>query len=429
MIDNQHLISSTEKHLKNNILPGMAVGAHIFGGISDLEFWSIIQTDIQEKNLRVNTANMYLNYQNNAILQHQSLQLDSIGEQLKELRDIINSKTADAERENFARDLIYNIKKMCDSLSAYEDKSFVFFEATSLLEMINQNEISTTSFTQILDKEYFDKILADLETKAKNISDEEKSDFENFILLYLYARELEKEVSDLKQEHIELINFPKKIEEVCEVIKPKLPEILEIEEELEYEIENKGTSLSIFSKLITKYIKSPSELHELFEKFFEEKKNYEKEMLYYSYSESLKSFYVNSLKRYENSLNIKKNKNDEILKKWNFSIHAVNKYLENHSDFEKYYPKISQKEISETNIVIDFHEAKNSYYEEFLRKTKNLEESLNAYYLKENELLERRRTRRKTKIRKFGSNGGNIGCVVFIILIIGIFLMIKKFIF
>ena len=150
---------------------------------------------------------------------------------------------------------------------------------------------------------------------------------------------------------------------------------------------------------------------------------------YYSYSESLKSFYVNSLKRYENSLNIKKNKNDEILKKWNFSIHAVNKYLENHSDFEKYYPKISQKEISETNIVIDFHEAKNSYYEEFLRKTKNLEESLNAYYLKENELLERRRTRRKTKIRKFGSNGGNIGCVVFIILIIGIFLMIKKFIF
>ena len=396
--------------------------------IYNLEFWSRIQADIQERNLQVNTENLYLNYQNNWLLQQQTQQLDcqtrqlnSIEAQLQELQNIINSKYDDDKRENFSREVIYNIKKMSDSLANYEDNVFIFFEATSLLEIIRQNEISTTSFTQIQDKEYFDKILVNLESKAKDISENDKNDLENFISLYLYARELEKEVSDLKQERIELVNFPENLEEIGEVEKPKMPEILEIKEELEYEIENQGENFSIFSKNITKFIKSPSKLQEFFEEFFKTKKNYEKEMLHYNYIGTLKSFYEDSLK--------KKDKGEELFRKLEFSIHAVNKYLENHSDLEKYYPKISDEKLRKAKFIIDFNEAKKSYYDDFLQKTKNLEESLDNYYLKEIELFKQKRGNRKTKIRKFGNSSGNAGCVVFIILVIVVIFLVKKFFF
>ena len=396
--------------------------------VYNLEFWSRIQADIQERNLQVNTENLYLNYQNNWLLQQQTQQLDcqtrqlnSIEAQLQELQNIINSKYDDDKRENFSREVIYNIKKMSDSLANYEDNVFIFFEATSLLEIIRQNEISTTSFTQIQDKEYFDKILVNLESKAKDISENDKNDLENFISLYLYARELEKEVSDLKQERIELVNFPENLEEIGEVEKPKIPEILEIKEELEYEIENQGENFSIFSKNITKFIKSPSKLQEFFEEFFKTKKNYEKEMLHYNYIGTLKSFYEDSLK--------KKDKGEELFRKLEFSIHAVNKYLENHSDLEKYYPKISDEKLRKAKFIIDFNEAKKSYYDDFLQKTKNLEESLDNYYLKEIELFKQKRGNRKTKIRKFGNSSGNAGCVVFIILVIVVIFLVKKFFF
>ena len=347
--------------------------------------------------------------------------MNSIEAQLQELQNIINSKYDDDKRENFSREVIYNIKKMSDSLANYEDNVFIFFEATSLLEIIRQNEISTTSFTQIQDKEYFDKILVNLESKAKDISENDKNDLENFISLYLYARELEKEVSDLKQERIELVNFPENLEEIGEVEKPKMPEILEIKEELEYEIENQGENFSIFSKNITKFIKSPSKLQEFFEEFFKTKKNYEKEMLHYNYIGTLKSFYEDSLK--------KKDKGEELFRKLEFSIHAVNKYLENHSDLEKYYPKISDEKLRKAKFIIDFNEAKKSYYDDFLQKTKNLEESLDNYYLKEIELFKQKRGNRKTKIRKFGNSSGNAGCVVFIILVIVVIFLVKKFFF
>ena len=88
------------------------------GGISSDDFWGLIQTDLQRKNLYVNATNLHVNYSNNLLLRGQlSLtqesvsQLSLINEQLSQLNEIIAKKTSQEERENFARELIYNIKK------------------------------------------------------------------------------------------------------------------------------------------------------------------------------------------------------------------------------------------------------------------------------------------------------------------------------
>lgn len=73
---------------------------------------------MQRKNLYVNATNLHVNYSNNLLLRGQlSLtqksvsQLSLINEQLSQLNEIIAKKTSQEERENFARELIYNIKK------------------------------------------------------------------------------------------------------------------------------------------------------------------------------------------------------------------------------------------------------------------------------------------------------------------------------
>lgn len=157
------------------------------GGISSDDFWGLIQTDLQRKNLYVNATNLHVNYSNNLLLRGQlSLtqesvsQLSLINEQLSQLNEIIAKKTSQEERENFARELIYNIKKVDSALAVNTDKTFVSFEARSLIYLIESNHISTASFTQIQDKEYFEEILNNLKQKADDISPEDQKDLEGF---------------------------------------------------------------------------------------------------------------------------------------------------------------------------------------------------------------------------------------------------------
>lgn len=212
------LVLKTNKVTSNNRLPAMAFWMNAFGSVSNLELWNILQTDLLHKNLYVNKTNLYLNYHNNAILKAQTFQLDNINSQLQELKNIIVSQASNEERENHARELIYNIRKFNDSLAESSDKIYISYEATALLEMIKQHEISTASFPQIADKEYFDSLFSELKQKSDGISEDEKLELEGFVSVYMYTLELIKEFEKLHR--IKLIHFPESVESVE---KPELP--------------------------------------------------------------------------------------------------------------------------------------------------------------------------------------------------------------
>ena len=74
--------------------------------IQPIDFWGIIQKDLQKKNLAVNTTNLQVSYSNNlllrenlALVQESTSQLYAISNQLGQLNDIIARKVSVEERE------------------------------------------------------------------------------------------------------------------------------------------------------------------------------------------------------------------------------------------------------------------------------------------------------------------------------------------
>lgn len=61
-------VSSVNQKITNNFVPSFALGVSLFGGISSDDFWGLIQTDLQRKNLYVNATNLHVNYSNNLLL-------------------------------------------------------------------------------------------------------------------------------------------------------------------------------------------------------------------------------------------------------------------------------------------------------------------------------------------------------------------------
>lgn len=357
-------VGTANQNISDNSVPAYAVGMSLIGGLSSTDFWGIIQTDLQRKNLVVNTANLQVNYSNNLLMREQlalahesASQLYSINNQLSQLNEIIAKKASLDERENFARELIYNIKKMDSALSANNDKSFVSFEAKSLIYLIDSNHISTASFTQIQDKEYFEEILNNLKKKADDISPEDQKDLEGFVSIYTYGLSLIDEYKAVR--HLKAINVPEGFEVIEE--EPKRDPILDCQKEFEDEIDNQYKMLGMFSNNLRNYISSTDQLPEFFEKFFKAKKDYTLNYLKWAKYKDLMDAYVNQ------------DRMSGVASKIQCCSELINKYLDMHPDLIKDYPKISIDMATET---IDYNEIT----KDFEPKYQSEEKELNDYY-------------------------------------------------
>lgn len=387
-LNNENLITETVKTVNNNTIPKFALGMSLLGGIDNISFWGLMHTDLLQKNLAVNWANLGINLQNNFLLQEQLSQFFTVNENVKEaisqlyeinsqlgqLNKIISKKIAREERENFARELAYNLNKIDLKLNRENDKSYVEFQAKSLLSLIKANKITTATFTEIPDKEYFEDVVSRLNKKTGIITSDEKENLVGFIDVYTYALSLFKDLENFfKQKHFfkSYFNVP---DGFSMPEKPKVPEILECEEDIKFESDS-IYELSTFSAHLRKYINSSEELPEFFEKFFTQKKEYETNLLKWQ------CFYpiveINN-KRNEIAHNQETFKNLE--EKIECCSAIINKYLEVHPDFEKEYPKLNL-DFSEFENKIESEKLDYKKYElEYEEKLKKLNRELELYH-------------------------------------------------
>lgn len=384
-IDLTTAVSSVNQNITNNFVPSFALGMNLLGAIDSTDFYGIIQNDLQRKNLYVNATNLHIDYSNNLLLREQlslaqesTSQLFSINNQLCQLNEIIAKKASQEERENFARELIYNIKKIDSALAANSDKSFVSFEAKSLIYLIESNHISTASFTQIQDKEYFEEILDKLKQKAEDISLEEQKDLESFVSIYQYGLLL---IEEYKAErHLKAINVPDNFEVIKD--EPIYDPILNCEEEFEDEIDNQFKTLGMFSNNLRNYITSTDQLQEFFEKFFQIKKDYVLNHLRWSMYKELYDAYTNQ------------DKMSDVSSKIQCCIALIDKYLDMHPDLIKDYPKIT---IDMGIENIDYNEITKDFELKYQKKEKELDD---YYYTIINKLENRQRLQTNVLAKK-----------------------------
>ncbi len=202
--------------MSDNVLPAFAFLGKMTNTITNNDFWGILQTDLQSKILVSNEENVRLNYKKTNLL-HQSIylqeeiinqltfnnnQLEIINSQLSQLNYMISSKIHSEECEKISREVIYNIKKIDEQLEHEKDRIFVAIQANFLLKMIEINQISTASFNQISDKEYFDTVIKSVISKIEQLTDEEKKEIEGFLDVYTYAIDLREQLKSTKNEKV-----------------------------------------------------------------------------------------------------------------------------------------------------------------------------------------------------------------------------------
>ena len=353
--------------VSDKMIPVTAFFGKMLGIISKETFWSIIKVDLLHRNLVANTANLYMNYQNNLVLRENQYTLDSINTQISELKKIIMEQADIEKRENFARDMIFNMNKFSRKLSESKDNVYIALESRILLSVIKANEISTSTFSQISDKEYFDSTLEGLQKMSACISDEESKCLEGFLTAYEIASELIEKVSGL--ENVKVLNGPETLKTAG---KKNVPEILQIEPELHEEIESPSPNLSRYSNILRNYISDVNELDSLFEKFFSAKKEYELNTIESGFT----SLIIDAMEK-EKKYTDFTNATDECLK-------AINLYLDKHPEIQTHYSKLSYDENKKECKTIDC----NALMTDCQEKLKRENEKLDEYYQKEKKLIE-----------------------------------------
>lgn len=352
MAENTANIASTNKAIASNSFQTVAFLRDAVAGISDLKFLNALQYDLQKEAV-------YIHWQNNALLQN-------IATQVADFKNLVLTQANQQQQENYARELIYTIKKFDAALAKNKDAVYISSEAKLLLAIINQNDISTASFQQIQDKEYFDNLIEDLAQKRDAVSAEEKEEADVFLAAYFCATQLAQELQQV--EPIKLQNCPA---EVTLPQMPDRPEILEIENELQAEIESPYKEFSFYNhKKLTTYIPSSNELGNLFERFYAEKKQYEQALLRYNMAGKLKAYIDDTL--------AKEKQYEEIAKKFQVLNSAANRYLAQHPEFKESYPPIAFSEAAPKEI--DFFQIEKENNEALSQKESALKTSLQNYY-------------------------------------------------
>lgn len=358
------IVKSAESITENNAVPVVAFFGNMIGAISEFQFWNILQLDLQRKNLAVNNANLYLNYQNNLLfkqnlklLENANFQLNTISNQIVELKNLLIEQASNEQRENQAKELIFNINKMLSNLAKSSDDVYIALEAKMLLKLIESNNITTASFTQISDKEYFDEILGKLKNNTKEISKESDEEIDSFVLVYNYLAELITSESSLN--NIQVINFP----ENYNFSKPvEIPKILDLEEELKTEINSGYKDLSLFSVKLKNFMSDGTDLKTVFEQFYKEKKEYQIYLIRHKY-DSIISAQLKSSLQYT-----------ECVEKIKFCQKAINEFLEKHTEIQNDFPKIDFKK--KVPKIFDC----NSLFSDCNYEMKKEEEQLDTYY-------------------------------------------------
>jgi len=130
----------------------------------------------------------------------------TIEKRLQELTILIAEKTDIETRENLARELIFNIKESDEYLEKEEDKFFIASEAQKLLKLIENYNLTTQTYSQIQDKEYFSKVYGSIKAKAFYLSSKEQEELSVFKETYSMAQKLLSEYA-AKEKKI-VINVP-----------------------------------------------------------------------------------------------------------------------------------------------------------------------------------------------------------------------------
>ena len=358
------IVKSAESITENNTVPVVAFFGNMIGAISEFQFWNILQLDLQRKNLAVNNANLYLNYQNNLLfkqnlklLENANFQLNTISNQIVELKNLLIEQASNEQRENQAKELIFNINKMLSNLAKSSDDVYIALEAKMLLKLIESNNITTASFTQISDKEYFDEILGKLKNNTKKISKESDEEIDSFVLVYNYLAELITSESSLN--NIQVINLP----ENYNFSKPvEIPKILDLEEELNTEINSGYKDLSLCSVKLKNFMSDGTDLKTVFEQFYKEKKEYQIYLIRHKYDAIISDQLKSSLQY------------TECVEKIKFCQKAINEFLEKHTEIQNDFPKIDFKE--KVPKIFDC----NSLFSDCNYEMKKEEEQLDTYY-------------------------------------------------
>ncbi len=98
--------------------------------------------------------------QNSQLSNHNYL-LKKQNELLQQQNEGINALLAHNQQQDWIRDYIYRINKLCDQLQSYADKTSIqyYYSIYCLAKSVNDSGITTSSISELKDKEYFDNCL------------------------------------------------------------------------------------------------------------------------------------------------------------------------------------------------------------------------------------------------------------------------------
>lgn len=103
-------------------------------------------SEAEEQNAQLSEHTYLLNIQNDLIQQQ---------------NEKINALLVHNQQQDWIRDYIYRINKLCDKLQSYADKNSIqyYYSIYCLAKSVNDSGITTSAISELNDKEYFDKCL------------------------------------------------------------------------------------------------------------------------------------------------------------------------------------------------------------------------------------------------------------------------------
>lgn len=97
----------------------------------------------------------------NARLSNNSYLLKRQNDLIQQQNEGINALLAHNQQQDWIRDYIYRVNKLCDKLQTYADKTSIqyYYSIYCLAKCVNDSGITTSVISELKDKEYFDKCL------------------------------------------------------------------------------------------------------------------------------------------------------------------------------------------------------------------------------------------------------------------------------
>ncbi len=348
-------------------------------------------------------------YDNNNILY-------DIESQLETLFYYVQKKDAKEEYQNFAKDLIYKIKKKDEEIDKIEDKLFAFYKRSELFAAIHRENLTSEVFTEISDKEYFDKVQTTIWRKIQSIG---KTEYQNFLSLFkeliLFietAKKILKGINDYKK----IINIPSNYNIPDE---PQAPKILNAEEGFFKEIQKNSESkeIDIWSgSAIKEYCSTTDDLPQFFESLSEQKHKYMLDKALYDF-----------LKDIEASIKFQK-EFDDYQKKRKIIAKKITVFLKEHPLFAFEFPDSLFGTLFEDSIydiqTVDFNILKENVlkqtemnFDDFYKKGKSLIED-RSKFLEHEKINEKQEEIKKRKT--------TVKIIISLILIILAIILIRK---